>query len=92
MKELAEREGFEPPVPFGITGFQDQRLKPLGHLSISEPAKLIIAEHACDVNNFLRKIFNCGTDGGEASCSVEKRSTNGSLHLHGAESKMVLLQ
>ena len=31
--QLAEREGFEPPVPFGITGFQDQRLKPLGHLS-----------------------------------------------------------
>ena len=31
---LAEREGFEPPVPFDITGFQDQRLKPLGHLSI----------------------------------------------------------
>ena len=33
--ELAEREGFEPPVPFGITGFQDQRLQPLGHLSSS---------------------------------------------------------
>ena len=31
--KLAEREGFEPPVPCGITGFQDQRLKPLGHLS-----------------------------------------------------------
>ena len=31
--KLAEREGFEPPVPFDITGFQDQRLKPLGHLS-----------------------------------------------------------
>ena len=31
---LAEREGFEPPVPFDITGFQDQRHKPLGHLSI----------------------------------------------------------
>ena len=30
---LAEREGFEPPVPYGITGFQDQLLKPLGHLS-----------------------------------------------------------
>jgi hypothetical protein len=30
---MAEREGFEPPVPFGITGFQDQLLKPLGHLS-----------------------------------------------------------
>ena len=42
--KLAEREGFEPPVPFGITGFQDQRLKPLGHLSLSEPAKIIIAE------------------------------------------------
>ena len=31
---LAERVGFEPTVPFGITGFQDQLLKPLGHLSI----------------------------------------------------------
>ena len=33
--ELAEREGFEPPVPFDITGFQDQRLQPLGHLSLN---------------------------------------------------------
>ena len=31
---LAEREGFEPPVPCDITGFQDRRLKPLGHLSV----------------------------------------------------------
>ena len=31
---MAEREGFEPPVPFGITGFQDQLHKPLGHLSV----------------------------------------------------------
>ena len=31
---LAERVGFEPTVPCGITGFQDQLLKPLGHLSI----------------------------------------------------------
>ena len=31
---LAEREGFEPPVPCDITGFQDRRLKPLGHLSM----------------------------------------------------------
>ena len=30
---MAERVGFEPTVPFGITGFQDQLLKPLGHLS-----------------------------------------------------------
>ena len=31
---MAERVGFEPTVPFGITGFQDQLLKPLGRLSI----------------------------------------------------------
>jgi hypothetical protein len=31
---LAEREGFEPPAPFGVTGFQDQLHKPLGHLSL----------------------------------------------------------
>ena len=31
---LAERVGFEPTVPLSITGFQDQLLKPLGHLSI----------------------------------------------------------
>ena len=31
--ELAEREGFEPPVSCDITGFQDQRHQPLGHLS-----------------------------------------------------------
>ena len=31
---MAERKGFEPLVPCGITGFQDQLLKPLGHLSI----------------------------------------------------------
>ncbi len=31
----AEKVGFEPTVPFGITGFQDQLLKPLGHLSLA---------------------------------------------------------
>ena len=35
MIVMAEREGFEPPVPFDITGFQDQLHKPLGHLSIN---------------------------------------------------------
>ena len=38
--KLAEREGFEPPVPFDITGFQDQRLKPLGHLSMRNQRKV----------------------------------------------------
>ncbi|HBD87572.1 MAG TPA: hypothetical protein DC021_01390, partial [Tyzzerella sp.] len=28
------RVGFEPTAPYGITGFQDQLLKPLGHLSM----------------------------------------------------------
>ena len=32
---LAERVGFEPTAPCGVTGFQDQLLKPLGHLSIT---------------------------------------------------------
>ncbi len=36
---LAERMGFEPMVPFGIAGFQDQFLKPLGHLSVFDCAK-----------------------------------------------------
>ncbi len=30
---MAEREGFEPPEPCSITGFQDQRHQPLGHPS-----------------------------------------------------------
>ena len=44
-KNLAERVGFEPTAPFGVTGFQDQLLKPLGHLSI--------AEHLADTNGIL---------------------------------------
>ena len=29
-----EKVGFEPTAPFGVTGFQDRLLKPLGHLSL----------------------------------------------------------
>ena len=32
---LAERVGFEPTARCRVTGFQDQLLKPLGHLSIN---------------------------------------------------------
>ena len=32
---MAERVGFEPTVLCSITGFQDQLLKPLGHLSVT---------------------------------------------------------
>ena len=53
--KLAEREGFDPPVPFDITGFQDQRLQPLGHLSLLEPATNIIPDRSGFVNRkFLR--------------------------------------
>jgi hypothetical protein len=46
---MAEREGFEPPE-LSLNGFQDRRLKPLGHLSVkniplkrSEPFQLLEA-------------------------------------------------
>ena len=53
-KKMAEREGFEPPVPHGITGFQDQRLKPLGHLSsLLEPAKLLYDRRGEFVNPYF---------------------------------------
>ena len=51
--ELAERVGFEPTVPFGITGFQDQLHKPLGHLSITG-TDYIIAIVGSVVNVTLR--------------------------------------
>jgi hypothetical protein len=38
---MAEREGFEPPE-LALNGFQDRRLKPLGHLSgLNLPLKLL---------------------------------------------------
>ena len=37
---MAERVGFEPTAPCGVTGFQDQLLKPLGHLSIMSSTSL----------------------------------------------------
>ena len=53
---MAERVGFEPTVPFGITGFQDQLLKPLGHLSelsVSNSACMILANIYRIVNSFF---------------------------------------
>ena len=52
ISNLAERIGFEPTVPFGITGFQDQLHKPLGHLSSS--SFCIIAKPSRVVNRLLR--------------------------------------
>ncbi len=55
ISNLAERIGFEPTVPFGITGFQDQLHKPLGHLSKQAlppsifQCLLIISEKKCFV-------------------------------------------
>ena len=36
---MAERVGFEPTAHCCVTGFQDQLLKPLGHLSEYRPQK-----------------------------------------------------
>ena len=48
--------GFEPTAPFGVTGFQDRLLKPLGHLSkccLNSITKL------CNlVNDFFSTFFN----------------------------------
>ena len=52
--QLAEKVGFEPTVPDGITGFQDRLLKPLGHLSGYADESLIIIAHKIKVvNHFL---------------------------------------
>ena len=59
---LAEREGFEPPVPFDITGFQDQRLKPLGHLSPDENRIDYYSGKSSLCQCLLRK--NCGNFAG----------------------------
>ncbi len=50
-----EKVGFEPTVPFGITGFQDQLLKPLGHLSASvlNSACMILAKFSQNVNRLF---------------------------------------
>ena len=47
-----ESVGFEPTVPFGITGFQDQLLKPLGQLS--EQCLFIITLIFKSVKHFLK--------------------------------------
>ncbi len=64
MKE-AEREGFEPPVPFDITGFQDQRLQPLGHLSVpmtaSSKRQIIISFYRTCVNRNTKICCLIGT-------------------------------
>ena len=50
---MAEREGFEPPVPFDITGFQDQRLQPLGHLSVTSDIHYKRIRPECQVFTWL---------------------------------------
>ena len=52
---MAERVGFEPTVRFRITGFQDQLLKPLGHLSVTN---IILLNLLNFVNSFFEKITN----------------------------------
>ena len=50
-ESMAERVGFEPTAPFGVTGFQDRLLKPLGHLS--KQCFLSISNSKMFVNTFF---------------------------------------
>ena len=52
--DMAERVGFEPTALLRVTGFQDQLLKPLGHLS-----KCKKATRRCDENNNTISRNNC---------------------------------
>ena len=79
-EKLAEREGFEPPVPFGITGFQDQRLQPLGHLSKAQPAIVILSKIFCFVKAKMKillciaeNVENLKTEKAEEPLSDRKR-------------------
>ena len=73
-KNMAEREGFEPPVPLGITGFQDQRHKPLGHLSsLLEPADLLYDSLLTLSTPFFEQ-KRCGTKSSTTCEGTEYRS------------------
>ena len=58
-----EKVGFEPTVPFGITGFQDQLLKPLGHLSNclivvgASPTQVIYYHYCSDLSTTFLIFF-----------------------------------
>ncbi len=61
---MAEREGFEPPE-LSLNGFQDRRLKPLGHLSVSISdcgclLTIRILHGACPRMNLSGEIRNYG--------------------------------
>ena len=56
LHKKTQRVGFEPTAPCGVTGFQDQLLKPLGHLCIFLPfstARYILLYFNPNVNNFF---------------------------------------
>ena len=86
---MAEREGFEPPVPFDITGFQDQRLQPLGHLSVTSDIHYSRIRLKCQVftvvfNGKLTHCFPAAVRLPLASRQAEPASTplRGRLSLH----------
>ena len=64
--------GFEPTVPLSITGFQDQLLKPLGHLSkfygdpseIRTPKTLYIKSQVLDPLELMSHIIYMAGDAG----------------------------
>jgi hypothetical protein len=53
---MAEREGFEPPE-LSLNGFQDRRLKPLGHLSgLQQSIESIEVEECDEIGFFLVRL------------------------------------
>ena len=68
---MAWKVGFEPTVPFGITGFQDQFLKPFGHfhiigaadrirtdmISLSRDFKSLVSTHSTTAAYFLDHVY-----------------------------------
>ena len=68
LERMAERVGFEPTAHCCVTGFQDQLLKPLGHLSEYRPQRprFILAYPFLFVNRFS------GNDEDFSMCSWQK--------------------
>ena len=55
---MAEREGFEPSIPFKqYTPLAGERLRPLGHLSVTDQAVLVSGGHNNNFINLIKHLF-----------------------------------
>ena len=65
--------GFEPTVPFDITGFQDRLLKPLGHLSVFALSILYSAKKKVK-ENFYRLLLDAAFIDSEKNFCIINRA------------------